>query len=70
MNFWFCNLVFLAKALARLLSTEVPIDVHHEKPVAMKTPVIRKQSRLRLFFMIKSFNWMFLEIVFYFCLLF
>jgi hypothetical protein len=56
MNFWFYNLVFLAKALPRLLSVEVPIDVQQEKPVAMNTPDIRKQSRLRLFFMIKPFN--------------
>jgi hypothetical protein len=44
MNFWFCNLVFLAKALPRLLSAEVPFDVQQEKPVAIKTPIIRKQS--------------------------
>jgi hypothetical protein len=56
MNFWFYNLVFLAKALPRLLFSEVPVDVQQEKPVAMKTPVIRKQSRFKLFFMIKPFN--------------
>jgi hypothetical protein len=56
MKFWFCSLFFLAESLPRLLSAEVAIDVQQEKPVAMKTPVIRKQSRPRLLFMIRSFN--------------
>jgi len=44
MNFWFCNLVFLAKVLLRTLSAEVPFDEQQEKPIAIITPIIRKQS--------------------------